>query len=217
MKEYWVAGTGKLTRTLIEGVVIVASILLAFGVDAWWDERQERVEETEILAGLHREFEEYWTVLLARIDQHAQMLSAMAAVLESIEGGAWISGEWDLDAAVGRALSPPTTALGNGVRDALVQAGRLDVLSDATLRERLAGWPAYQEEMFDDEVFGRDLVFSQLLPFLTERGLNLSDMLRSGVMPPGSEWPVRVASVGTDASAADSLLSEEILTLIAAS
>lgn len=42
---------GKLFR---EGVVIVASILLAFAIDAWWDERKERVEEREILAEIDR-------------------------------------------------------------------------------------------------------------------------------------------------------------------
>ncbi len=29
-------------RVFVEGVVIVGSILLAFGIDAWWDGVQER-------------------------------------------------------------------------------------------------------------------------------------------------------------------------------
>ncbi len=32
-------------RFVIEGVVIVASILLAFGIEAWWENRQERQDE----------------------------------------------------------------------------------------------------------------------------------------------------------------------------
>ena len=32
------------TRILVEGAVIVVSILLAFGVDALWDESQEKEE-----------------------------------------------------------------------------------------------------------------------------------------------------------------------------
>ncbi len=39
-------------RVGIEGLVIVGSILLAFGIDAAWEERQERAEEQEILARL---------------------------------------------------------------------------------------------------------------------------------------------------------------------
>ncbi len=32
-------------RVFVEGVVIVGSILLAFGSEAWWDESQERALE----------------------------------------------------------------------------------------------------------------------------------------------------------------------------
>ncbi len=32
-------------RVLVEGVVIVGSILLAFGIDAWWKGREERRAE----------------------------------------------------------------------------------------------------------------------------------------------------------------------------
>jgi len=34
-------------RVLAEGSAIVVSILLAFGIQAWWEERQERTEEAE--------------------------------------------------------------------------------------------------------------------------------------------------------------------------
>ncbi len=39
-------------RVFVEGVVIVASILLAFGIQAWWEETQERTEEREIIERL---------------------------------------------------------------------------------------------------------------------------------------------------------------------
>ena len=45
-------------RFLLEGVVIVGSILLAFGIEAWWAERQERAEEQRLLQNLHEEFVE---------------------------------------------------------------------------------------------------------------------------------------------------------------
>ena len=35
-------------RVFVEGVVIVGSILLAFGLQAWWEERIERAEEERI-------------------------------------------------------------------------------------------------------------------------------------------------------------------------
>jgi len=44
-------------RLLLEGVVIVASILLAFAIDAWWDERQDRQAEGNQLLSIAAELE----------------------------------------------------------------------------------------------------------------------------------------------------------------
>ena len=43
-------------RSLLEGFVIVASILLAFGIDAWWDRAQERALGRELLFDLQADF-----------------------------------------------------------------------------------------------------------------------------------------------------------------
>ena len=187
------------------------SILLAFGIDASWDARQGRVEEAEILAGLYREFSGNRDALVRRIDQHGTMLAAFSAILASVDEGEWTSTEWAVDDAIGQLLAPPTSDMGNGVRDALVQAGRLEILSDAVLRERLAEWPGFYEEVLDDEIFSRELVLNQVVPFLTRQGLDLSAVLVSGTMvvEPGAEvWPVGVAQVGDDPATARRLLSD---------
>ena len=43
-------------RILIEGVVIVASILLAFGIQAWWERLGDAQQREAILAGLASDF-----------------------------------------------------------------------------------------------------------------------------------------------------------------
>jgi hypothetical protein len=165
-----------------------------------------------VLAGLEREFTGYRDVLTRGIERHGQMLAAMTAVLASIDDGAWTSTEWGMDEAIGRLLSPPTTDLGGGVRDALVQAGRLELLSDVVLRERLAQWPGHYEEVLDDEIFSRDLVSNLVIPYLTQQGSDLSSVLISGTMVPdpagGELWPVSVGRLDDDPSAVRRLLSD---------
>jgi hypothetical protein len=39
-------------RLIAEGSAIVVSILFAFSIDAWWDERQERDVVQDLLVGL---------------------------------------------------------------------------------------------------------------------------------------------------------------------
>jgi hypothetical protein len=43
-------------RIFVEGLVIVVSILLAFGIDAWWDMHGERLRERQALGALHGDF-----------------------------------------------------------------------------------------------------------------------------------------------------------------
>ena len=47
-----------LKRLVAEGSVIVASILLAFAVDAWWTSRQESDEANELLTDFKGELSE---------------------------------------------------------------------------------------------------------------------------------------------------------------
>ena len=53
-------------RITVEAAAIVASILLAFSIDAWWQERIERGDESEQLDRMRAEFSQN----IERIDQH---------------------------------------------------------------------------------------------------------------------------------------------------
>ena len=50
-------------RLAIEATVIVGSILLAFAIDAWWEERGERQAEVVLLERLRADFTEIQTAL----------------------------------------------------------------------------------------------------------------------------------------------------------
>ena len=58
--------------------MIVASILLAFAIDAWWEERQDRQTERDDLARLHAEF--VWN--RDRVNDNGSATRAQAASAE---------------------------------------------------------------------------------------------------------------------------------------
>ena len=74
-------------RIIAEGVVIVVSILLAFGIDAWWDDRQLRHEERALLEELRATLSED----ILDVSQAADTLSTVNDGLKSlarlVEGG----------------------------------------------------------------------------------------------------------------------------------
>ena len=67
-------------RLIAEGGAIVVSILLAFAIDAWWEERQERVEEQQILQDLADEFTLIRDVLADHKDTHLVRLAALESL-----------------------------------------------------------------------------------------------------------------------------------------
>ena len=157
-----------------EALLIVASILLAFALDSWWDERKERVEEAEILHGLEEEFFLNRSKLDYRIEQHMQDLEGMAALLAAANRGYWDSADMSVDEAIASLIAPPTTDLGNGVLDALISSGRIELLTNRELRSRLATWEGVFAEVRDDEEMSRDFVFERVIPYLVEKGVPLS-------------------------------------------
>jgi hypothetical protein len=66
-------------RFLVEGVVILVSILLAFSIDAWWDSRIEQQREREQLVSMLAEFKADLTGLdsvLTSIQGHARNIDS---------------------------------------------------------------------------------------------------------------------------------------------
>lgn len=53
-------------RIFGEGIVIVVSILLAFGIEAWWQGRHERSDERQVLESLQQDFQENRVLLASK-------------------------------------------------------------------------------------------------------------------------------------------------------
>lgn len=130
-------------RLSIEAVAIVGSILLAFAIDAWWDDRQDREYEVAILSALLSEFEQ----TRKNVDD---ILSFQVAILDSVqqllllsvdENPAISNIELDrllLDQRWGS--SPDNFAVPE--LKSVIARGDLRLISNQELRENLRAWPA---------------------------------------------------------------------------
>jgi len=166
------------SRVLIEGVVIVVSILLAFGIDAWWDRHRDRTDEREAIAQLAADFR------------------ANAARLDTVRGvhEAALDAAYELLARAGmggqpRSSSPTAELVCVSLRawtydptlggiNSLIQSGRLGILRDDALRVAVAGWPDLVEDLNGDEVLESDNTFRAVAPYLITKGA-MFDALRS--------------------------------------
>jgi hypothetical protein len=127
-------------RIFVEGVVIVVSILLAFGLQAWWEGVQERADERALIVDLSPEFSENLrdlraTILLhqgyaVRIDGLGSMTSDQMSAIPPDSLSRYSA------AMASQATFDPRTGTLNGA----INSGRLLLLSDSDLRGLLTEW-----------------------------------------------------------------------------
>ena len=152
----------------VEGVVIVVSILLAFALDAWWNSRGQRQEEAQVLETLHSEFQAAGTQLDRYLIVHQTTLTSIEAILQSARA-AHAAGKAQVAVAtvdLARTLIAPTFDPRTGTLDGLLASGRLGILGNENLRQRLSAWPGLLADASEEEARCDALIRNQMEPIL---------------------------------------------------
>lgn len=170
-------------RIAVEALAIVGSILLAFAIDAWWDNRQIRIDEQQILLGLREEFATNREILIADLSSTRKDVESLLDLLSLIEGGQ--SGEVKslVLAALNEMQSPKTTDLGSGTLNALLNSGRLEILRSRKLRIHLTNWEGVIGEVSDDQDNLSKIVFEIYLPYFVQENYSRYAITRSAEEP----------------------------------
>lgn len=157
-------------RVFVEGVVIVGSILLAFGIEASWAERGETIWESAQLQLLRTEFE----ANLEHSELVGQGHSGAADALTQIR-------DWADEVPAGsRAPFPAlvattliawrTSEFSLGALEALVSSGDLGRLESGELRQQLVSWKTQVEDLREKEVLAQTFVERVITPSLLGQG-----------------------------------------------
>ena len=156
-------------RVGIEAMAIVASILMAFAIDAWWQERQESNEEQVALEALRQEFLENIELLQAAHEVHvnlAETADRLNLLVSSTADGEVIQVTDSLLVVLITFRTPEVAA---GTLNTLLASGRIGIIRDREVQQALAGWPALVENAYEDEVLVRNFLMDQLIPGLAGR------------------------------------------------
>lgn len=162
------------SRVIAEGVAIVVSILLAFGIQAGWETRQQRAEERRALALLDLEFRANRDSLRVLMTDHAANLEGLRRFYETpLEELRGMDADSIVDAVVGAFILQITYDPSIGAMETLLRGGRISVLRDLELENMLWLW---QRQLVDSQEEGRLLIE-------TVNG-SLEEFVRLGVMNP---------------------------------
>lgn len=174
-----------LLRLMGEALAIVLSILLAFAIDAWWQERAEYREETSALRALRDEFEANREVLARFIAFHSDLQSSALAVLQlAADPAAEIAAE-EVDRIIvdvtwwGSLVSFESAAL-----DAVILGAKLDLLNNEALRRMLADWRSQLASTSSQNAQEFEHFYGTLLPILRPR-VNLAQISNASLRVPG--------------------------------
>ena len=140
-------------RVLAEGVAIVASILLAFGIQAWWEGRRDRVEERVALAGLRQEFAGNLDQLNAGASSYEKSLRMTRRLLALSRADSLAPNPLAMDSLIRIGwLDYGTFNPGQGVLTALVTSGDIGLIRDARLREAIGAWSGMLDDLVEEEL-----------------------------------------------------------------
>ena len=158
-------------RVLIEGVVIVGSILLAFAIDAWWDRQTTAGETHQALRALEAELVENLAYFESAEDVYRVAGQAGADLLHLTGPEVSVADGEQVSYLIGEMwrrpdLDPPST----GASAAMVSTGAAARVRSRELRQELALWPAYvdRQQQLMNRAGGDNLFHQRMLLFVAQ-------------------------------------------------
>jgi len=133
---------------LLEGVVILVSILLALGADAWWQERVDRAEERVILLALRDELSGNDVPLRAQADSISESVALLRRLLEMPEAEFLQAVAADPGGRIAGAVQRPwTVEFRVGALDGTMSSGKASLIRSHVLTTELAQYQAVRREL----------------------------------------------------------------------
>ena len=172
-------------RIFVEGAAIVVSILLAFGIEAWWEGRQIRQVEQSILSSLLDEFRSIEKMFGHERRTQQGILDATQRLLLAA-----LDSDFELEkGSIDRNLADigwasDATNWNTAVLDGLIAGGDISLVSNTDLRRILAIWPARIEKIKLYYREDSDYFFSTLGPFLNMNAY-MPPVANAGQFEPG--------------------------------
>ena len=191
-------------RVLVGGVAIVASIFLAFEIEAWWRDHQVSLEEQNVLQSLNEEFTSLHKVLTRHLADHSRTLEALQNLLLEIEHGPSKGVGPIMDSALLEMTSPVTWDRDDSALDALLSSDRTNILTNNRLRAKLSAWDGVFGEFWGDQEIANKMVYETHIPyFLSENVAAVAVMTEST-----DDRPTPEGSISNDPDAIRRLLED---------
>ncbi len=176
-------------RIIAEGGAIVISILLAFWIEAWWDDRSDALQERTLLTALLEDFRATSDEFETTIAGHSQVFSSMEQILFWAESGSVPKeSHAQVDQLLASVFYRNTFDPPMGAVDTILASGRLNLARNPALVTELTRWTALVEDLNERETVAADHFYQTVYPYLSSN-LNIQDLDKGIPYPGGVPWP----------------------------
>jgi hypothetical protein len=205
------------SKFLSEGAIIVVSILIAFWIDAWWDERQKRDDERATLEVLLAEFLQIKENIDDIQDYQVAILESVYRLAELSESPDPDISDNDLNLLLGDLTwhSTPENFAAPKL-NAIIEQGDISLITNRELRYQLLSLPDklawIRSSLFQDQ----DFMASMIDPYLI-RNSSYLHIQHAGQKRPGSSgfvFPSPPFNPASSVSHKDLLESREFQNLV---
>ncbi len=169
-------------RLAVEATAIVASILLAFAIDAWWSDREIDQWQTAQLRALRDEFSANLKSLDIIVQTHDSTVRSLESLIAQIRDTNDTIQVTVSDAALVALIAWRTSDISTGTLDSLLSSGKLAEIDNSDIRQSLAAWPSEVGDAQEDEILARDFVQNVVVQSLLGQGI-LEPAYRSRPLP----------------------------------
>jgi hypothetical protein len=138
-------------RLLIEATAIVASILLAFMIDAWWDDTQQRESDTAQLHGVLNELESHRLLLAEAMKSHQTTVDLGYELFSLLSADQIAAEEARITEVIDLLFNFYRINAPFGSLQTAMSSGAIARMSDVQLASDVASWPTTIEDLLEEE------------------------------------------------------------------
>ena len=157
------------SRVVLEGGAIAISILLAFSIDAWWDDRQQRASDIAHLQGVLEELESHRTLLAEAMESHRATVDHGYELFELLAS--------DQSPAKKARTAEVLDLLFNfyrinapfGSLQTAISSGAIARMTDVDLASAIASWPNTIDDLLEEQDNAGETILLQHYSLLGRR------------------------------------------------
>lgn len=158
LREHWL-------QYAMETIVVVNGVLIAFTLSNWNESRLERIEEKKILVNLKTEFQGNLQELNSILVLEARIIQATDSIYKAIDNNDFTHID-RLDSLLSFSFYNPSFDPKSGGLNNLLNSGKLELISNDSLRELLIAWPGIVADMKEEEELLRTHALSLYSPYI---------------------------------------------------